>query len=78
MTFFVKVGRIFRVPKPVGQNYGLLYASSISLSFSEIQLMSGILQKRNVSMVAAGAGCFARLRRLAEGDREHQNFFWAG
>ena len=41
-TFFAEVIQIFGVPKSVGQIYGLLYASPVPLSFSDIVERLGI------------------------------------
>lgn len=42
ILFFEEVVQIFGVPKSVGQIYGLLYASPVSLSFSDIVERLGI------------------------------------
>ena len=42
MLFFEEVVQIFGVPKSVGQIYGLMFASSIPLSFSDIVKRLGI------------------------------------
>jgi DNA-binding transcriptional ArsR family regulator len=127
VAFFSEVVQVFGVPKSVGQIYGLLYATSEPLSFSDIverldiskgsasqglrvlrslgavnvvqpsailnlesqikrsvvyepelslrKLVSGVLQERITPLAAAGADRLARLRELAQQDRDGNEFY---